>query len=261
MKAALIQLRLCDSEISADRWMRVEQLLEGLAEQSIDLIVLPELWGVGFPNYGRYADEEEPLRGTTVSRLAVWAQRLHCHIVTGSFIERAPDGRRYNTTTVLDANGYLLGGYRKIHLFGYQSHEKKLLTAGVQTSEVFTPYGVVGLATCYDLRFPEQFRRMVDNGASIFAVTAAWPQERLEDWRLLCRVRALENQCFVLACNHAGLCGGSIGAGHSMAVAPNGTILAEADAYEQVLIVHLDANDVQRERSRFPVLHDCVPIK
>ena len=143
MKAALIQLCVCDSETPADRWLRVERLLAGLEGEGIDFIMLPELWGVGFCNYDRYAHEDEPLHGLTVSRLTPWARQLHSHIVTGSFVERTPDGKRYNTTVVLDANGYLLGSYRKIHLFGYDSQERMLLTPGRHTGEVFTSYGIV----------------------------------------------------------------------------------------------------------------------
>lgn len=260
MKAAILQLRVSDGETAEMRWARVEQLLAGLDGERVDVVMLPELWSVGFCNYDGYAAAAEPLRGATVLRLSPWARSLHSHILTGSFVEQAPDGRRYNTMAMLDANGYVLGRYRKIHLFGYASRERELLTPGTQTGEIFTPYGVIGLATCYDLRFPEQFRRMTDNGATMFAVSAAWPRERLDDWRLFCRVRALENQSFLLACNHAGSCGGSTGAGHSMVVAPDGTVLAEAGAEEQMLTVSLDLNEAQRFRRQFPALHDRVPI-
>lgn len=261
MKAALIQLRVSDNETSAERWLRVERIFAQLESEAIDLIVLPELWGVGYGNYAAYREEAEPLQGLTVSRLTPWARRLRSHILTGSFIERATDRKHYNTSVMLDANGFMLGKYRKIHLFGYESEERRLLAAGRHTSEVYTPFGIVGLATCYDLRFPEQFRRMVDNGATMFAVAAAWPEIRLEDWRMLCRVRALENQSFLLACNHTGTWDGVSGAGHSMIVAPDGSVIAEAGADEQVLIADLDMNDAQRYRIQFPPLHDRVKIE
>lgn len=261
MKAALLQLRVCDGETSADRWLRVEQMLAGMQGKSIDFIMLPELWGVGFCNYDRYVQAAEPLQGQTVFRLAEWARRLHCYIVTGSFVECTPDGKRYNTTAMLDTDGNLIASYRKIHLFGYDSQERVLLTPGTDIQQADTRYGIVGLSTCYDLRFPEQFRRMVDNGAALFAVTAAWPQQRLQDWQLFCRVRALENQSFLLACNHAGSCGGTVGAGHSMIVAPDGMVLAEAGAEEQVLMAELDLDAVQRFRRQFPALHDRVEIE
>lgn len=260
MKVALLQLRVSDGEAPEERWLRVERHLAALENQSVDLVVLPELWSVGFCNYDRYAQAAERIDGATVCRLSQWARLLHCHLLTGSFVESTSDGGRYNTMVLLDADGKRMGQYRKIHLFGYASREPHLLSAGTQTSQIATPFGVMGLATCYDLRFPEQFRRMVDNGAALFAVPAAWPQERLGDWRLFCQVRALENQCFLMACNHAGQCGGSIGAGHSMVVAPDGTILAEAGEQEQVLTVEMNLHDVQQFRNRFPALHDRVPL-
>ena len=260
MKAALIQLRVSSREIPEERWVRVEQLLSGLEGQQLDLIVLPELWPVGFSNFDRYEREAEPLHGTTLLRLAAWARRLHCHILTGSFVERQGN-RLYNTMALLDVNGFLLGTYRKIHLFGFGSREQELLTPGQRTSEIYTPYGIFGLATCYDLRFPEQFRHMVEHGATAFVVSAAWPRERLEDWRLFCRVRALENQSFLLACNHAGEIDGCAGAGHSMIVAPDGTVLAEAGADEEIVRLEMDLNEAHRFRRQFPALRDRVPIE
>lgn len=260
MKVSLIQLRVSSEETSAQRWSRAEQYLAQLEQEAPDLVLFPELWSVGFSHFDAYEFAAEPLRGTTVLRLAPWARRLHVHILTGSFVERNDSGL-CNTMVMLDANGLTKGVYRKMHLFGYDSQERALLTAGRNTSEILTPYGVIGLATCYDLRFPEQFRHMVDNGATIFAVSAAWPKARLEDWRLFCRVRALENQSFLFACNHTGECAGTVGAGHSMVVAPDGTVLAEAGEEEQVVTTELDLNEIQRFRKQFPALRDRIEIK
>ena len=82
--------------------------------------------------------------------------------------------------TNIDPEGKILARYRKIHLFGYQSEEKKLLTAGKEVVVAPTPWGPAGISTCYDLRFPEFFRKMVDKGATIFLVASAWPLVRLE---------------------------------------------------------------------------------
>lgn len=259
MKAALIQLRVSEHETAAERWARVERTLSQLEDNRIDLVMLPELWGVGFSRHDEYAEQAEPCRGTTLLRLAPWARRLNCHILTGSFVERDGD-RLYNTTALLDNRGQLLETYRKIHLFGYHSREREVLTPGVHTSAVYTQFGIFGMATCYDLRFPEQFRRMTERGATVFLVAAAWPHKRLEEWRLFCRVRALENQSFLLACNHVGTHGGATGAGHSMVVAPDGTILAEAGDKEGVLTASFDLNEVQRFRDAFPALRDQVPF-
>lgn len=260
MKAALIQLHVSSREMPGQRWMHVEQLLSELEGQKLNLIVLPELWAVGFSHFDRYEQEAEPLYGTTLLRLAAWAKRLHCHILTGSFVERQGN-RLYNTMALLDVNGSLLGTYRKMHLFGFDSRERELLTAGQHTSEIDTPYGIFGLATCYDLRFPEQFRYMVDHGATAFVVSAAWPKERLDDWRLFCRVRALENQSFLLSCNHVGNIDGCIGAGHSMIVAPDGTVLAEAGEQEEIVRLEIDLNETHRFRRQFPALRDRVAME
>ena len=121
-----------------------------------------------------------------------------------------------------------------------------------------TSYGVLVMATCYDLRFPEQFRRMVSRSAEMFLLCAAWPKARAEDWELLCRARALENQSFLLACNTCGTCGGAEGGGHSMIVSPEGKILAQAGETEQVLVADIDLSETANFRARFPALRDRV---
>lgn len=259
MRAALIQLRVSSGEAPAQRWMRVERMLSQLMEQSVDLVLLPELWSVGFSNFAQYREAAEPLRGTTLLRLAPWARKLHAYIVTGSFVE-SRNGRYYNTTALLDDRGILAGTYRKMHLFGYASQERQLLTAGSQTSENLTSYGVIGLATCYDLRFPEQFRRMVSQGAEMFCVCAAWPKARIDDWELFCRARALENQSFLFACNTCGTWNGEEGGGHSMIVSPTGKILAQAGEEEEVLTADVDLSETANARAQFPALHDRICI-
>ena len=133
MRAALIQLRVSSGEVPAQRWMRVERMLSQLMGQCVDLILLPELWSVGFSNFAQYREAAEPLHGMTLLRLAPWARKLEAHIMTGSFVERC-GSQYYNTSALLDSRGILTGTYRKIHLFGYDSQERQLLTAGSQSS-------------------------------------------------------------------------------------------------------------------------------
>lgn len=262
MRAVLIQLAVPDYEQPKERSQRVQQLLSRVADsrQSCDLVLLPELWKNGFSNFEQYARNAE-LSGGTIRTFSRWAQRLSCTIVPGSFLEKCEDGGVSNTTPLILPDGSKAAEYRKVHLFGYQSREAELLRPGEGVTVADTPIGRIGLATCYDLRFPEQFRAMVDAGAQIFCVTAAWPQVRLADWRLLCRVRALENQCFLFACNHVGTHAGVAGGGHSLAVAPDGTILAEAGEEEEILTVEFDPAQVAHVRESFPVLRDRVEIR
>jgi len=114
----------------------------------------------------------------------------------------------------------------------------------------------MGLATCYDLRFPELFRALVDRAAELLLVPAAWPDKRVGHWRLLAQARAVENQCFVVACNTAGEHAGVPMGGHSLVVDPWGTVLAEAGDGEEVLDVEVDVDQVRAVRETFPVLSD-----
>jgi predicted amidohydrolase len=119
-----------------------------------------------------------------------------------------------------------------------------------------SPGLTLGLATCYDLRFPELFRGLVDAGAQLFVVPAGWPARRREHWTLLARARAVENQAYVLACGTGGTHAGVEQAGHSIVVDPWGEVLAEAGPGEEVLSVELDPAKVATTREQFPALKD-----
>jgi predicted amidohydrolase len=114
----------------------------------------------------------------------------------------------------------------------------------------------IGLATCYDLRFPELFRGLVDAGAQALVIPAGWPARRREHWTLLARARAVENQAYVLACGTAGTHAGVEQAGHSIVVDPWGEVLAEAGPGEEVVTVDLDPAKVTTTRDDFPALKD-----
>ena len=115
-----------------------------------------------------------------------------------------------------------------------------------------------GLATCYDLRFPELFRRMIDRGAEFFLVPAGWPYPRLESWTLFNRARANENLAFLFSCNSAGQQGTIHYAGHSIFVDPRGQILAEARDVETILTAEVDIAQAGALRSEFPALEERI---
>ena len=120
------------------------------------------------------------------------------------------------------------------------------------------PWGRAGFSICYDLRFPELYRQMIDLGAEVFLTAAAWPAARLEPWLLLNRARALENQAFVFACNGAGTNGGVRLGGHSVFVDPFGKVLAEAGDGEELLSIDVDLGVVRAFRRDFTALQDRV---
>jgi predicted amidohydrolase len=151
----------------------------GLVDQASgsDLILLPEIWPCGFFSFDRYRSDSETLEGPTVTAFRQKARDQHAHILMGSLVEH--EGRNfYNTTIFINPQGEIVARYRKIHLFGYQSDETQILTPGKEVVVTATPWGVCGFSTCYDLRFPELFRRMVDQDACFFLIASAWPQVR-----------------------------------------------------------------------------------
>lgn len=226
----------------------------------VDLIVLPELWPVGFFQFDKYEKESESLEESkengVVAAVAEAAARKEAFVVGGSFVERAEQGRFHNTSFLVGPDGELLETYRKMHVFGYRSREAELLTGGGSIAVAKTGVGTVGFTTCYDLRFPELYRALVDAGAQVVIVPAAWPMERLEHWLLLNRVRAIENQTYMVACNTAGVDNGTALAGNSMVVGPQGEIIARAGAEEQALVADVDMERLRLFREEFPVLKD-----
>ncbi len=254
MRIASIQLEMADR--SKDK--NIEHALAALDRVAeADLILLPEIWPCGFFAFERYAAESEPLEGPTVAAFQQRARARRCHIVMGSLVERDAGGL-FNTTVFIGPTGEILARYRKIHLFGYQSDETKLLTPGREIVVADTPWGRAGFSTCYDMRFPELFRLMVDRGAEIFLVPSAWPLARIEAWRLFNRARAHENLAFLVSCNCAGENAGKRYGGHSMIVDPWGEVLAEGGESGEIVTAEIDVGQAARARAEFPALADRV---
>jgi predicted amidohydrolase len=265
MRIAVVQLAYGDDESFDARVDRVSQLV---ADQSgHDLVVLPELWGATGFDYSRWNDEAQPLDGGWTRAMSAAARSADVTLHAGSFVERlpepGPDGNTLANTSILFAStGRVIAHYRKIHRFGFGSGEPKLMEAGTELVVVDLPLtdGATvrtGLSTCYDLRFPELYRRQLDAGAEAFVIPAAWPAARVEHWRMLGRARAVENQSVVVQCNTAGTHIGHEMGGFSQVVAATGEVLAEASAdTEEVLSVEVDLDTTARYRRDFPVLGD-----
>ncbi|MER8183244.1 carbon-nitrogen family hydrolase [Kitasatospora sp. NPDC094015] len=254
MRASLIQLAVSDAEPPAERRARAAALVR--AQEGADLVVLPELWPLGGFAYEAWSAGAETLEGPTAEAMAAAAEAAGVWLHAGSIVERDPDGPIYNTSLLFAPDGELVHTYRKIHRFGFDSGEAVVMGAGQEIVTAATDLGRIGLATCYDLRFPELFRALLDAGAELLLVPAAWPAKRREHWTLLARARAVEEQAYVLACNTAGTHGGVEQAGHSLVVDPWGQVLAEAGPDEEVLTVDLDPAEVAKARAEFPVHRD-----
>jgi predicted amidohydrolase len=250
VRVHVIQLGYGDDESPADRTRRVGDLVR--TQQGADLVVLPELWPQGGFSYDRWEEQAESLDGPVVDAMRAAARDLGATVHMGSLVERDETGRLFNTSVLLGPDGATLATYRKVHLFGFGEGEPKLMSAG----DGVVVHERLGLATCYDLRFPEQFRLLLDSGAEVVLLVAAWPAKRVAHWRLLAQARAVENQTYVVACNTAGTHAGVPMGGKSIVVEPWGAVLAEAGEAEEVLVVDLDLDLVGATRTQFPVLAD-----
>ncbi|MDQ4118374.1 MAG: carbon-nitrogen family hydrolase [Actinomycetota bacterium] len=255
MRIALVQISSPSEETATARRSRVRATLCDLPAD-VDLVVLPELWAVGFHHFDDYPARSEDLTGPTVTIAAEAARSLRAWVLAGSIVERAQGGRLHNTSMLLDPAGDVAMTSSKVHVFGHASREVELLSPGRSVASTGTPFGRVATTTCYDVRFPGLWNELVEAGAELVIVPAAWPAARLDHWRLLTTARAVDTQTFVIACNSCGRQNGVELGGHSRVVDPWGEVLAEAGTGEQVLIVDIDPARVRRTRAEFPVLRD-----
>ncbi|MGK5173091.1 carbon-nitrogen family hydrolase [Geodermatophilus sp. CPCC 205761] len=257
LRLRVVQVAYGDEETPEQRVQRVAGLVA--QQRDADLVVLPELWAHGGFASDRWTQRAEPLDGPFVGIMREAARAAGATVHAGSFIERGAGGM-WNTSVVVGPAGAVLGTYRKIHRFG--EGERSLLEAGTQIVTVplrlaGRQVATAGLATCYDLRFPELFRRLVDRSCEVLLIPAAWPAARVQHWQVLGQARAIENQCVVVQVNTAGTHSGVAMGGRSQVVGPTGDVLARAmDDGDEVLSVELDLDAVSRQRADFRVLDD-----
>ena len=233
----------------------VEESVKKAAASNADLVLLPELWASGFDlkNSGEYAS---PLGEGWFKETQSLAEKYKIGL-GGTLIERHTD-HFFNTFVLYDQEGTLLASYRKIHLFGMLEEDRYLQPGNlIETKE--TPWGIVGLSICYDLRFPEVFRKYSVAGAEIILLSAEWPAKRIEHWKVLLRTRAIENQIFVAAVNKVGISQGAKIGGASCIIDPMGNVLAEGDNQAGLLHAEIDLSLVEKTRRWMPVFQDRSP--
>ncbi len=231
-------------------------LVAQASEQGAQLLILPELWYCGY-DLERADEYAAPLDDGPFAILSELAQ-AHRLYVAGTALEANPSGRPYNTAVLYAPDGARVGAYHKVHLWAPLG-EVEHMTAGDSLPSFDLPWGHTAFAICYDLRFPELWRRYADAGVQIILIPAAWPMQRVEHWRLLLQARAVENQLYVLGCNRAGADVDGEYGGHSAVVDPGARILVEGGAEPGLLVTALDLDEVARARRLFPFLTDRRP--
>ncbi len=232
---------------------RVQARVQQAAEAGAELVVLPELWGSGYDlaHAERHADE---LGAGLFAETATLA-RKHSLYIVGSLLERQGQAF-FNTAVLYDPEGALQGYYRKVHLFRLMD-EPRYLQAGDATPVFDLPWGRTALAICYDLRFPELFRRYALTGAVLVIVPAQWPERRVAHWRTLLCARAIENQMVVAGCNRVGQdSDDTLFGGHSAIYDAWGRAVVKGDDEEALLTGTVDFSGVAQARSLIPAFED-----
>lgn len=257
MQWAAIQITASSNK--EDNYKKISHWVEKAVQTGAKNIVLPEYWNW----LGRAEDKikiAETMDGPSIQFIQKLAKKFSCLIVAGSIAEiRGESKPPYNTSVIVHPDGKLGQIYRKIHLFDAkvgQGYVESTTTSAGEKIVVENLGGTkLGLAICYDVRFPELFRRMASMRAEIFAIPANFTAVTgPPHWEVLVRARAIENQCFVVASDQTGLTGAGWEAhGHSMIVDPWGEILAEAKREEGIITALLDFEKLKQVRLNMPV--------
>ncbi|MCP8970818.1 carbon-nitrogen family hydrolase [Ectobacillus ponti] len=255
MKVACLQIDIAFGDIETNIETASRALAEAMKEQP-DVVVLPELWTTGYDltRLDVLADENgEKSRAL----LSGWAKGYAVNLVGGSIAKRTETGVT-NTMYVYNRAGELVSEYSKAHLFQLMDEHKYLEAGSSEHSFELENVPCAGFI-CYDIRFPEWLRAHTSKGAQVLFVVAEWPQPRLAHWRTLLQARAIENQCFVVACNRAGNDPANVFAGHSLVLDPWGEVVAEAGEAPELLVAELDFAKVPEVRRGIPVFADRRP--
>jgi len=260
MKIALAQFEVSRGAPSTNL-TKIRELVAQSKAQGGRVVFLPEMCTTGF-NWSRNL---ELLNQAAEHRAQIAAFAVEFNIaICGSFLEQTESGRAANTLYFFERTGVISAQYRKVHLFTLLGEEKHVQPGeAIVTAE--TELGRIGCSICYDLRFPELFRKCALDGALVQVLAAAFPHPRLAHWRSLIQARAIENQSYFIATNQCGIerHGSSIGEcdyfGHSIVVDPWGRILLEASESEGVYLADIDLAEVTNARARLTALKDRRP--
>lgn len=237
----------------------VVKLIERDVKSDVDIIVLPEVWTVGWsPRHFRESAELID-KSETINLLSQIAKQYNSFVIGGSFIEKVNDEIYLNTCPVIDRNGNLIAKYSKNHLFSYYgSDEGNFVTTGKNPVMVNLDGIKTGLTICYDIRFPEIYRAYRKAGADLFINCAAWGLNKPIPWECMTRCRAVENQTYMVALTQSGhIEGDEWNIGHSRIIDYKGETLAEIkDQKEGAMNAQISLKTMYDFRNKCTVLND-----
>jgi len=254
VKVAIYQMNIKFGR-PGENLVHVEQFLDDAAAQKADLAVLPEMWPTGFdlPNMNQYLTDAR--HNAIVKRMAELARDSRLDVMTGTMLTAAATRplRTYNTAFYISRAGTVLAEYSKMHLYPLME-EDKYLSPGNRHEVFRTRFCPTAMAICYDLRFPELFRRYALDGAHLVLVSAEWPAGHIRTMRELARIRAMENQYFVVVVNSIGRTGQYTLGGMSAVYDPVGRPVLECGAREEIAYAEIDLEKINKARNALPAL-------
>lgn len=253
----------CQLPVSEDKEENVRRAVSAISVASSSgaaVVALPEMWNTPYAtkNFPRYS---ETIPGPTCAAISEAARSCGCYVIAGSIPER--DGALvFNTSVTFDPRGEVVAKHRKVHLFevdapGITFHESETLAAGANATSFDTPFGSIGVAICFDVRFPELARHLVvDRGCGFLVFPGAFNMTTgPAHWDLLLRARAVDNQCFVAAVAPARDASASyVSWANSMIVDPWGRVVAAAAEGPETISATIDFERIASVRKSLPVL-------
>lgn len=261
MKVNIGVIQLGVSLNKSDNLKRAEEMILEAGRKGANLIALPEMFNCPYQQYLFPSLAEELKDGKTVALLSEMARKTKTYLIGGSIPER--DGEKlFNTSLIFGPQGQLLARHRKMHLFDIsipgqiEFYESAVLSPGEEATAFTTEYGNFGVSICYDIRFPELFRLMIERGIIGALVPAAFNMTTgPAHWETLFRARAIDNQIYMVGISPArDEKAGYIAYGHSLIVDPWGEIIWKAGTGEEVAVVSIETEKVSQVRDRLPLL-------
>ena len=259
IKIAAIQMSTVADKMENVR--TVKTYLEKIKDENPDFVILPEMFCCPYQteNFPIYAEKEG---GPVWQQLSGYAKQYGIYLIGGSMPEKDAEGNVYNTSYIFDREGKQIGKHRKVHLFdidvkgGQTFKESDTLTAGDSDTVFDTEFGKIGVMLCFDIRFPELSRMMVNDGAKVIFVPAAFNMTTgPAHWELSFRTRALDNQIYMVGCApERDVSAGYISWGHSIVTDPWGRVTGMLDENEGILLAELDMDYEEQVREELPLL-------
>lgn len=275
------------SSVIGDKWenfSKIVDLIEKNIKKGTDIIVLPEVWTVGWKP-SEFEDSAEDLDNSeTIEFLSELAIKYNVNIIGGSFITKVKSKKQkaksennlspltthyslFNTCPVINRNGELIATYDKMHLFSYYGcDEGKFIENGKNPVLIEIDGVKIGLSICYDIRFPEIYRTYRKAGADLLINMAAWPLSRAVHWEALSKARAVENQCYMVALTQSGLIeGNDWNLGHSRVIDYNGEVISEIKGNKEgAMFADIKFEEMYEFRKKCTILldiHDNYDVK